>query len=335
MILEAVYEPNFPDTLHGFRPGRSCHTALSTVNKTFTGANWFIEGDIKGLFDNIDHHTLIKILRKRTADEKFIRLMWKFVRAGYVEDFKFNKTYSGTPQGGIISPILANIYLNEFDVYMERLKRGFDSGTPKQQKRNPKYRNLEYRLGKVRKQINAGEGNQEALLAEYNRIRAEMLVTPYISDHNGYKSLKYVRYADDFLIGVNGSKEDCIRLREQIKGFMETNLLLELSMEKTLITNSSQCAKFLGYEITVGSNESAYKVGAFFNRSARRNIRLFMPKEVIVKAINDRNMVRDTNAHEWKVDARPMLMNLSDLEIIGIYNAEIRGLYNYYQMAEM
>lgn len=116
---------------------------------------------------------------------------------------------------------------------------------------------------------------------------------------------------------------------------METNLLLELSMEKTLITNSSQRAKFLGYEITVGSNESAYKVGAFFNRSARRNIRLFMPKEVIVKAINDRNMVRDTNAHEWKVDARPMLMNLSDLEIIGIYNAEIRGLYNYYQMAEM
>lgn len=335
MILEAVYEPNFPDTLHGFRPGRSCHTALSTVNKTFTGANWFIEGDIKGFFDNIDHHTLIKILRKRTADEKFIRLMWKFVRAGYVEDFKFNKTYSGTPQGGIISPILANIYLNEFDVYMERLKRGFDSGTPKQQKRNPKYRNLEYRLGKVRKQINAGEGNQEALLAEYNRIRAEMLVTPYISDHNGYKSLKYVRYADDFLIGVNGSKEDCIRLREQIKGFMETNLLLELSMEKTLITNSSQRAKFLGYEITVGSNESAYKVGAFFNRSARRNIRLFMPKEVIVKAINDRNMVRDTNEHEWKVDARPMLMNLSDLEIIGIYNAEIRGLYNYYQMAEM
>ena len=182
MILEAVYEPNFPDTLHGFRPGRSCHTALSTVNKTFTGANWFIEGDIKGFFDNIDHHTLIKILRKRTADEKFIRLMWKFVRAGYAEDFKFNKTYSGTPQGGIISPILANIYLNEFDVYMERLKRGFDSGTPKQQKRNPKYRNLEYRLGKVRKQINAGEGNQEALLAEYNRIRAEMLVTPYISD---------------------------------------------------------------------------------------------------------------------------------------------------------
>lgn len=335
MILEAIYEPCFTDTSHGFRPNRSCHTALTVINKTFTGVNWFIEGDIKGFFDNIDHHTLIRILRKKIADEKFIRLMWKFLRAGYVEDFKFNKTYSGTPQGGIISPILANIYLNEFDMFMEKLKKEFDNGYPKQQQRNPKYRNLEYRLGKVRKQIDdCKDDDRVRLLSEYNQLRKEMMATPYIIDHNGYKSLKYVRYADDFLIGVNGSKEDCKQIKEQIHDFMQKELNLEPSIEKTLITNSSNYAKFLGYEITVGGNERAYQVGETYNRSARRNIRLFMPKDVIVKAINEKNMVMDINAKKWKMNARPLLINLSELEIVSIYNAEIRGLYNYYQLAE-
>lgn len=261
--------------------------------------------------------------------------MWKFLRAGFVEDFKFNKTYSGTPQGGIVSPILANIYLNEFDQFMKRLKESFDHGNPKDQKRNPKYRNLAYRLGLIRKQLNeCDNADKERLLAEYEQIRKEMLNTPYISNHNGYKSLKYVRYADDFLIGINGSKEDCKEVKEKIRDFMQNCMKLELSDEKTLITNSSDYAKFLGYEITVGGNERTYQVGETKNRSARRNIRLFMPKDVIVKAINDKNMVRDTNAQQWKIDARPLLINLSDLEIVSIYNAEIRGLYNYYQMAE-
>lgn len=335
MILEAIYEPVFTDTSHGFRPNRSCHTALAVISKTFTGVNWFVEGDIKGFFDNIDHHILIDILRKRIADEKFIRLMWKFLRAGFVEDFKFNKTYSGTPQGGIISPILANIYLNEFDRFMERLKKDFDNGTPKEQKRNPRYRKLEYRLRRVRNQINTCDGTErEQLLAEYNQIRREMLNTPYISEHNGYKRLKYVRYADDFIIGINGSKADCKWVKEEVKNFLQAEVKLELSDEKTLITNSSDYAKFLGYEITVGGNERPYQVGNSTNRSARRNIRLFMPKDAIMKVINDKNMVRDTNAQPWKIDARPILINLSDLEIVSIYNAEIRGLYNYYQMAE-
>lgn len=335
MIMEAIYEPSFTNTSHGFRPNRSCHTALTVINKTFTGVNWFIEGDIKGFFDNIDHHVLIGILRKKIVDEKFIRLMWKFLRAGYVEDFKFNKTYSGTPQGGIISPILANIYLNEFDLFMEKLKKEFDNGNPKQQQRNPQYRNLEYRLSKVRKQMDKCEDDdKEGLLSEYKQLRKEMMTTPHISDHNGYKSLKYVRYADDFLIGVNGSKKDCKQIKEQIHDFMQKELKLELSIDKTLITNSSDYAKFLGYEITIGGNERTYQVGKTQCRSARRNIRLFMPKDVIIKAINEKNMVMDINANKWKMNARPLLINLSELEIVSIYNAEIRGLYNYYQLAE-
>lgn len=115
MILEAVYEGSFEHTSHGFRPNRSCHTALAQIQKSFIGTKWFVEGDIKGFFDNINHETLMNILSERIADERFLRLIRKFANAGYIEDWTFHKTYSGTPQGGIISPILANTILTKLD----------------------------------------------------------------------------------------------------------------------------------------------------------------------------------------------------------------------------
>ncbi len=101
IILEAIYEGYFEHTSHGFRPNRSCHTALDRIQKTFTGTKWFIEGDIKGFFDNINHNTLIGILRERINDERFLRLIRKFLNAGYIENWTFHNTYSGTPQGGV------------------------------------------------------------------------------------------------------------------------------------------------------------------------------------------------------------------------------------------
>ena len=128
MILEAIYEGHFESTSHGFRPHKSCHTALTSIQRTFTGTKWFIEGDIKGFFDNIDHDVLISTMQKRIADERFLRLIRKFLKAGYVEDWKYNNTYSGTPQGGIISPILANIYLDKLDKYMKEYISRFGKG---------------------------------------------------------------------------------------------------------------------------------------------------------------------------------------------------------------
>jgi group II intron reverse transcriptase/maturase len=119
MILESMYEPTFSDSSHGFRPHKSCHTALMKIQNTFTGAKWFIEGDIQACFDSFDHHVLVEILRKRINDEAFIALMWKFLKAGYMEQWEYHKTYSGTPQGSGISPILANIYLHELDKHIE------------------------------------------------------------------------------------------------------------------------------------------------------------------------------------------------------------------------
>ena len=122
MILEAIYEPTFENCSHGFRPHRSCHTALAQVKKTFTGVKWIVEGDIKACFDNFDHHVLVSLLRRRIADEAFIGLIWKFLKAGYMEQWEYNCTYSGTPQGSGVSPICANIYLSELDRFILEYK---------------------------------------------------------------------------------------------------------------------------------------------------------------------------------------------------------------------
>ena len=108
MILEAYYEPQFSDRSHGFRPGRGCHTALSNVVNYWSGARWFVEGDIKGCFDNIDHEVLLSVLGERLHDNRFLRLLTYLLKAGYVEDWKYGRTLSGTPQGGIVSPRLQN-----------------------------------------------------------------------------------------------------------------------------------------------------------------------------------------------------------------------------------
>lgn len=126
MIQEAIYEPIFISNSHGFRPNRSCHTALAELKKEFNGVRWFIEGDIKGCFDNIDHRILVGLINNKIMDARIIKLIYKFLKAGYMENWQYNKTYSGTLQGGIMSPLLANIYLHELDKFVMKLKADFN-----------------------------------------------------------------------------------------------------------------------------------------------------------------------------------------------------------------
>lgn len=258
MILEAIYEGHFESTSHGFRPFKSCHTALISIKKTFTGMRWFIEGDIKGFFDNIHHATLIDILRMRIADERFIRLIWKFLRAGYLEEWYFNKTYSGTPQGGIVSPILANIYLDQFDKYMKEYATLFDKGESR--KIRNEYMNLNMRTVNRRKKRKATEDPVEAaaLDAEIKQLQKQLRSMPVRDEMDeNYRRLKYVRYADDFLIGVIGSKQECERIKEDITNYMRDRLKLELSAEKTLITHArrSQVPWLSDYRKNPGCDE--------------------------------------------------------------------------------
>lgn len=150
-ILEAIYEGRFSDNSHGFRPEKSCRTLLSRIRLECTGVKWWIEGDIKGFFDNIDHHILIGIFRKRIRDERFLALIWKLLRAGYVEDFVFKESFSGTPQGGILSPLLSNIYLNELDSFMDNMAKSFSIGN--ERKRNPEWKRLESRRYKLKRKL--------------------------------------------------------------------------------------------------------------------------------------------------------------------------------------
>ena len=127
MLLEQIYEPVFSNWSHGFRQKRSCHTALKQVEH-WNGTKWLVKMDIKGFFDNIDHEVMVELLEKKIDDKRFIDLIQAFLKAGYMEDWRFHGTYSGTPQGGILSPILANIYLHELDMFMEKMTASFTTG---------------------------------------------------------------------------------------------------------------------------------------------------------------------------------------------------------------
>lgn len=340
MILEAIYEPNFSNSSHAYRKEKSCHSALLEIKRTFTGSKWFIEGDIKGFFDNIEHHTLVRILRRKIADETFIDLIWKFLRAGYLDAWKFHNTYSGAPQGGIISPILSNIYLNELDTYMESFKARFSKG--RKRKQNAEYKGLSNKANWLQKKIDRAyeQGyleNIESWKEKLKAMKQELLEIPYSDPmDDGYKRLTYVRYADDFLIGIIGPKEEARFIRNEIATFLKEELNLELSMEKTLITNaSSKCAKFLGYEVKV------FKSQVTRTDSLGRKIRLLngkvqlkMPHSVWVNKLQKYQAIEMGANGTWKPRPRNYFQRNEDLEIVAQYNSEIRGLYNYYRLAE-
>lgn len=337
MILEAIYEGYFEATSHGFRPNKSCHSALLQIQKKFTGTKWFIEGDIKGFFDNISHSKLIEILRRRISDERFIRLIWKFLKAGYLEEWQFHNTYSGTPQGGIISPILANIYLDELDKFMKDYAQSFNRG--KERRRNTEYRKLEVEHGKLVKALKvctdeAGRKRIAEAIHENEKIRATV---PYgDAMDEGYRRIQYVRYADDFLIGVIGTKADCQKIKEDIRVFLDEREL-ELSDEKTLITNAQKRAHFLGYDIRVRNcNLPKRDREGRLKRDYTGRIVLEVPMDKIKSKLLDLKVMKLTyvqGKEVWKATARYAMKDSDDLEILDRYNSEIRGFYNYYSIA--
>jgi group II intron reverse transcriptase/maturase len=314
LILSAYYEPQFRESSHGFREGRGCHTALKRIQRKGKGTKWFIEGDIKGCFDNIRHKTLMRILKRKIKDKDFRRLIWGMLKAGYMENWTLHKTYSGTPQGGIASPLLANIILNELDEYIEDIlipqnTRG------KKRKWNPDYRRLTKQAEKAR-----NEGNW--LLA--NRLRHQYTQIPRVMTNDpDFRRLWYVRYADDFLLGYAGTKKEAETIKQEIRDFLGT-IALEMSAEKTLITNAhTEKARFLNYEINATISNAKRTKG---KRSVNRMLWFSTPQDVIVYW---KNKVQK----KGKIIHRAELQNVSDYEIIRTYEVELQGLINYYSLA--
>ena len=344
MILEAIYEPSFSTKSHGFRQSHSCHTALKQVKNTFTGVKWIIEGDIKACFDSVDHHVLVNILRERIKDEYFIALIWKMLRAGYMEQWVYHDTYSGTPQGSGCSPVLANIYLNELDKFMEEYKTTFDVQASKERAVNKEYRQIsnrtQKRITKLKKlQFSGRDAERKAVLSEIKTMRKVRLNLPaYPVFDAEYRKLQYNRYADDFVIGVIGSKQDAQQVKDNVRDFLNNRLKLTLSEEKTKITHSSSFIRYLGYDLTVSRSKSVKRTSKGIPQKAWYGVvHLYLPHEkwfnklLEYKALN---ISKDNLGNErWKGIHRGNLVNKDDAEIVRKYNAEIRGIYNFYRLA--
>jgi group II intron reverse transcriptase/maturase len=315
-LLESYYEQRFRKSSHGFRPGRSCQTALLEIAQTWKGTVWFIEGDIKGCFDNIDHSVLLEIIRRDVHDGRVVQLIDGLLRAGYMEDWRYCDSCSGTPQGGIISPLLANIYLNELDRFVEdTLRPAYTKG--KKRSYNPEYERVRRRIGAARKGGTAEE--LKALLRQRRQLASVDAFDPE------YRRLRYVRYADDFLLGFAGPREEAVVIRERLAEFLETRLKLSLSKEKTLITHAvDEKAKFLGYEVTASRcNTLLDKRGV---RSTNGRIALLMPRTAVTR-------LQAHYSEKGKAVHRSELLADSDYTIVQRYQSVLRGLYNFYCMA--
>lgn len=319
LILEAYYEPAFRESSHGFRPNRSCFTALKEIKETWTGTKWFIEGDIKGCFDAIPRKLILDLLGQRIQDNRFLKLVKEMLEAGYIEDWRFHQTHSGVPQGGVASPVLSNIVLHELDKWVE------DTLIPehtigKERSPSPEYKRLIARRCYAKKKDH---------WKRYTRLGKELRCLPSKNPYDpGFRRLRYIRFADDFALGYIGTKTEAEGIKQQLSDFLD-GLGLTLSPEKTLITHArGQKARFLGYEMWVSWSDTklAHFSAGKKIRSVNGKIRFGVPHSVATKWMRQYCVKGKPRHIGW-------LLHYSDYEIVSFYGAQLRGLVNYYQLA--
>ncbi len=315
-ILEAYDEPQFSQHSHGFRPQRGCHTALREIIQKGRATKWFIEGDIHACFDSIDHHILLEILQEKIHDNRFIRLVKGLLNAGYLENWQYNSTYSGVPQGAVVSPILSNLVLDKLDKYIEHeLIPAYTRG--QRRRVYPPYTELTKAASKARK---TGQ------LAEARKLSQQAQSIPSRDPKDpDFRRLWYTRYADDFLLGVVGPKSEALEIKQKITTFLRENLKLELSQEKTLITHArDKTAKFLGYEIHIlhADDKHDHRGQRCINGSVGLRVPTSVIKEHCVKYMRSGKPIHLAQR-----------VNDSAYSIVSQYQAEYRGLVQYYRMA--
>jgi group II intron reverse transcriptase/maturase len=316
LLLDAYYDVQFSDHSHGFRPGRGCHTALGEVVRVWKGTHWFIEGDISDCFGSLDHEFLVATLAEKIHDGRFLQLIERMLKAGYLEDWRWHATLSGAPQGGIASPVLSNIYLDRLDRYIEQqVIPDYDRGGIR--RRNPAYQHVESGLKRARE-----HGDRETVRALRRKRRTLPSGDP---DDPGYRRLRYIRYCDDFLLGFAGPRREAEEIKERIREFLREELKLELSESKTLITHAaSQAARFLGYEIRAQHADTKITAG---RRAVNGAIAPFVPRDVI----------RERCARyqrKGKPASRGALLHDEDFSIVAKYGAEYRVFVQYYLLAQ-
>jgi group II intron reverse transcriptase/maturase len=318
LILEAYFEPSFSEHSHGFRPGRGCHTALKDIYEHWAGVTWTIEGDISACFDNLSHDLLLDTLATYIHDGRFLQLIRRLLKAGYLEHWKWNRTLSGAPQGSIIGPILSNIVLSHLDSFVEHtLIPAYTKG--ERRKANPTYTHLSSTIRRKRQQ-----GRKEEVRHLEQQRRTLPSLDPYDSD---FRRLRYCRYADDFCLGLIGPKEDAEEIKRQLGAFLRESLKLELSETKTLITHArTEKAKFLGYELSTFQRNDAHEQAYYKRRVLNGKVELSLPAAVIQEKCQ-RYMAHNKPIH------RTGMLNDSVFSIIVHYQGVYRGLVEYYRLA--
>jgi RNA-directed DNA polymerase len=274
--------------------------------------SWVIEGDIVGCFDNIPHNGIMKAVARRIADGRVLSLVSAFLKAGYMENWQYHQTYSGTPQGGIISPLLCNIFLHQLDEYMEGLGAN-EVQTKKESnlRRSAAYRKVDNSIFRARRKLRDNPDRQarRELLDKLEELEKEMRHTP-MYEIRRHTKLGYVRYADDFVILVNGTREEAIDYKNKVEGHL-AGMGLKLSEEKTSITHWSKPITFLGYHIHGIQRVKGVQIEAI----------LSIPKEK-ERAIR-RELVRVAGYH-----------HIPEIDAMLAMNAKFRGWCNYYKYAK-
>jgi len=335
MILECIYDsphgPYFREESHGFRPTRSCHTALREIRGKWPATNWFLEGDIQACFDAIDHGVLVRLLRKKIQDERFLNLIWKLLRAGYLDlQEARQESLAGTPQGGLASPILANIYLHELDEKVEEVRLRLERG--KKKRPNPLWRKLSEQKKRLAKK---GEAKTKAFRELVRQIRS--IPSVEVNDPH-FIRIKYARYADDWLVGICGPRTLAEQIKEELKTFLKESLKLTLSEEKTHITHArKEQAQFLGTQIGIG-REGVQKIAVIHKgtgkpqkrRSTGSETVMFAPMDKLIRKLHTKSFCTTKGTPTTKAG----WIYLDAEQIISLYSGINRGIQNYYRFAD-
>jgi group II intron reverse transcriptase/maturase len=311
MLLEPIFEADFCKCSHGFRQGRSTITALRDVSHAYPVISYLIEGDIEGCFDNIPHGGLLELIKKRVADEKVLSLISKFLKAGYLEEWRYHRTYSGIPQGNIVGPLLCNVFLHQLDLFMMRELNANQSQSPQQAnaRRNPEYRKFETQITKRRRQLRDGRGDR-ATVKEIKELERQRKYVPcYAGNKKHPGKVWYVRYCDDFLVLVAGTKKETEAIKEQIR-LKLSDMGLKLSEKKTKITHWSESFNFLGYQIQGKLRRRGVGLRAVFS----------VPHQSLRQLRKDLEEVSG-------------YYHIPEVDLMKQFNAQYRGWCNYYRYA--
>jgi group II intron reverse transcriptase/maturase len=336
LILECIYDspqgPYFHDASHGFRPNRSCHTALREIRGKWPALNWFVEGDIRSCFDEIEHGTLVALLRRKIRDERFLNLIWKLLRAGYFDmQGTAHDSLIGSPQGGLASPILANIYLHELDEKVQEIRLRLEQGG-KQKQVNPEYRKLAAQKARL---VQKGATRTKAFRELVRKIRSTPTV---VVDDPTFIRIKYVRYADDWLIGIAGPRRLAEQVKEELTTFLSHHLKLTLSPEKTKITHARQAqARFLGTDLSIGRG-GVPRVVTTRNGTARPIRRRSTGSETVMTApltdLIHRLHTKGFCTLTGQPTAKKEWIHLEVRQLILWYSNINRGIQNYYRFTD-